>query len=124
VAHTLQDLKRPDILGAKLLAGTGYQRLGRTVEQKEPDPVPDTELQSAVMSVVVLASVLLRLEQPGTDFCDELVAAREQGIYGVGLSSALLIRQQGRRSPTIDHLKWRCAEGGVERRVVAELRPW
>jgi hypothetical protein len=40
----LQDLKRPDILGAKLLGDTGYQRLGRAVEQTKPDPIPDMKL--------------------------------------------------------------------------------
>jgi hypothetical protein len=66
------------------------------------------------MSVVVLASVLLCLEQPGMDFGDELVTACEQGSYGVGLSSALLIQQQGRRSLAIDHLEQRCVEGRVD----------
>ena len=43
------------------------------------------------MSIVVLASILLCLQKMGANLREELIAAGEQGIDGVYLSSAQLI---------------------------------
>jgi hypothetical protein len=45
------------------------------VKQAESHPVPNAELQGAVVSIIVTAGVLLRLQQAGTDVGEELVAA-------------------------------------------------
>ena len=87
-----QHLKRPGVFGAKLLAGGRKQGLGRAVEQTKPDPIPDGKLQSTVISIVMLACILLRLQEPVADFRKERVASREQIIDGFGVSRALLIR--------------------------------
>ena len=58
----------------------------------KPDPIPDGKLQSTVISIVMLACILLRLQEPVADFREERVASREQIIDGFGVSRALLIQ--------------------------------
>jgi hypothetical protein len=44
-----------------------------------------------MMSIVMLACILLRLQQPVMDFNEELVVAGEEIVNGLCLSRALLI---------------------------------
>ena len=61
-AHAVQHLIRPGVLGAELPASPGHQGLSWTMKQPQPHPVPNSELQSPMMHVIVPASVLLRLK--------------------------------------------------------------
>jgi hypothetical protein len=77
-----------------------------------------------MMNVIVLAGVFLFLEKTGAHLVEEGVSVGEEGVDGVGTCVALLIRQQHRRRAAVDDGERRCTERGVERRVVAVLRPW
>ena len=61
IAHALRHLKGSRVARAELAAGAGNQRLGGAVQEPEPDPIADVELQRAVMSVVVALGVVLGL---------------------------------------------------------------
>jgi hypothetical protein len=47
------------------------------VEEAKPDPIPDRKLQLAVVLVVVVLSVLLRLEKTLADVGEEGIAVTE-----------------------------------------------
>lgn len=55
------DLKGACILGTKLLAGGRIKRLCGAVEESQPHPIADGELQRAVVSIVMLLRILLSL---------------------------------------------------------------
>jgi hypothetical protein len=108
-AHVVQHLIQPGILGAKLPAGTGHQGLSWVMKQTQPHPVPDDELQSLMMCVVVPESVLPRLKQTGAYLSEESVAVGQHGVNGVGASATQLVKKQGRRCLTVDHCERRRA---------------
>jgi hypothetical protein len=71
----LKHPERPCIAGPQLAPRQGVQRLRRPVEEAQPDPVADGELQVTMVRVVVLLGELLRLEETLTHLGQHLVAA-------------------------------------------------
>jgi hypothetical protein len=61
LAHAFQHLERPNVVGTKLMPGLQILRLRGPVEEAQPDPVANVELQVVVVGVVVLLGELLRL---------------------------------------------------------------
>ena len=62
LTNALHHLKGASILGPKLPSRSRLQRLRRAVEQAQENPVSYCKLQETVMGIIMLASVLLRLE--------------------------------------------------------------
>ena len=73
-ADAFQHLKGSGVLGTKLAAGARDQGLRVTVKHAQQHPVPNRELQSAVVGVVEAASMFLRLKKTGAYLSQELVA--------------------------------------------------
>ena len=75
--NALGHLKWPCVARTQLPLGPVLQRVGRPVEEAEPDPIADRKLQLAVVLVVVVLSVLLRLEKTLADVGEEGIAVTE-----------------------------------------------
>ena len=61
VADAFQHLERPGIARAQLPTRPGSQGLSGAVEEPQPDPRADVELQGSMMCIVVALGVGLRL---------------------------------------------------------------
>ena len=69
------DLIRPSKLGIKLATTSRDQRLGRRMQEAEPNPITDRKLERAVLGVVRTACVFLGLKKSSANFSQELVPA-------------------------------------------------
>jgi hypothetical protein len=76
------------------------------IEQPEPDPIPLLELEVPVMSIIVLASVILSLQQSGANFSKELLSGSQHFIHCVCRCAACLVLWNCRWWPAVDYLEW------------------
>jgi hypothetical protein len=86
--------KRPCKARPQLAPSLGVQRLHRPVEEAQPDPVADGELQVAMVSIVVLLGELLCLEETLTQLGQHLVTAAQEPISRLGLGSLGRVGQE------------------------------
>jgi hypothetical protein len=94
------------------------------VKEPKPHPATDVELQGAMVGIVVALGVGLNMEQSVTNVSEEGVSVLQKSVDCRRARRGWLVRQQCRRRATINHLKWRGAQGGVEGGVVAVFGPW
>lgn len=68
LANALDHLERARILWTQLATTSRDKGLRMTVKQTQQHPIADCKLQSAMVSVVEAASILLRLKEPAAHF--------------------------------------------------------
>jgi hypothetical protein len=68
LANALDHLERARILWTQLATTSRDKGLRVTVKQTQQHPIADCKLQSAMVSVVEAASILLRLKEPAAHF--------------------------------------------------------
>jgi hypothetical protein len=75
VVDLFDDLIRPSKLGNKLTTTSRDQRLGRGMQEAEPNPITDRKLERMVLGVLRTACVFLGLKKSSANFSQELVLA-------------------------------------------------
>jgi hypothetical protein len=122
LANALDHLERARILGVELATTARDKGLRVTVKQTQQHPVSDGELQSAMVSVVEAASILLRLKEPAAHFLQEFIAVAQEGVHSISVGLPRNIRQQVRRRATVNHLERRRLECRMISSIVAKLQ--
>ena len=109
-----QNTERTGKLRTELALRPRVKGLSRPVEQAQVNPISDRKLYVAVPGIVVPLRQLLRLEKALMHLGQDHVPVSEKRRGGLGMGQPRLIRQDGRRRATVDHLEWRGAQGRVE----------
>ena len=79
---------------------------GNSVGKARPrHRVADVECQGPVVSIIVTLGMFLSLKQAFPDVSDERVTFLDKGVDRGCSSRCRIVRDQGWRRPTIDHVK-------------------
>ena len=122
-ADALQHAEGPSPARPQFVLGTRVQRLRRAVKEAQLDPRSHVELHLPVVGVIVLLRKLPSLNKALMDLSQHLVTAAKKSIRSLSTCCPQPIWQDGRRGTAVHNLEGRRAEGGMEGRVIAILRP-
>lgn len=83
LADALEDLEWSSEAWSKFATGARDEGLDRSMENAKPDPVSNLESHGTMVSIIILASIILGLDQPSVNFRQGSLSVRQHGVHGV-----------------------------------------
>ena len=109
--NALNDLKRTSKSWTKLATEARHQRLRRPMKKAQENPIINGKLKRTVVGIIMPFGIFLGLQQPITNIGEKCITITEKLVDLVCPCRACSIRQQRRRRPAINLLKWRRPKG-------------